>query len=133
MKKSITRSEYDEQCAVIRWARMMAHHEPRLNLLHGDSSGVRVPIGCAVKMKRSGAIKGWPDLMLAAPMVDWNGVEQVEYHGLFIELKRRRIGKVSQEQEFIHDLLREQGYRVIVCWGSDEAIKAIKYYLGMEY
>ena len=122
-------TEYEEQCAVIRWARMMARQEPRLFLLHGDSSGVRVPIGCAVKMKKAGAIKGWPDLFLAAPMIYWNGTEMVEYHGLFIELKRRKDAVVKPEQVEIHRLLREQGYKVDVCRGSDEAIKVIKDYL----
>ena len=67
-------TEYDEQCAVIRWARMMVStgQEPRLALLHGDASGVRVGIGTAVKMKRSGAIKGWPDLFLAASDMVWD-------------------------------------------------------------
>jgi len=125
-------TEFEEQVAVIEWSRMMARFDFRLYLLHGDSSGVRVPIGCAVKMKKAGEIKGWPDLFLAAPVISWNGDEQVEYHGLFIELKRRKQGKVSSEQLVIHDLLRKQGYRVEVCHGSGEAIKVIKDYLGIE-
>ncbi len=127
-------TEYEEQCAVIRWARMMASKEPRLNLLHGDSSGVRVPIGCAVKMKKAGAIKGWPDLFLAVYKQWWNvSSENYQfYHGLFIELKRRKGSIISYEQSEIHALLRKQGYCVIVCRGSDDAIKVIKHYLVME-
>lgn len=104
---------------------MMAEtgQEPRLALLHGDASGVRVGIGTAVKMKRAGAIKGWPDLFLAIPTPYLNG--------LFVELKRRKGGVVSPEQREIHDLLRYHGYQVEVCRGADEAIAAIKRYLGM--
>lgn len=132
------RTEYEEQCAVIRWARAMAEtgQEPRLALLHGDSSGVRVSVGAAVKMKRAGAIKGWPDLMLAVPQtgVIYGSEKRLPYYvwlGLFLELKRRKNGVISPEQATIHKLLRDQGYRVVVCKGSDEAIDTIKVYLGI--
>jgi hypothetical protein len=131
MGKILCPTEYQEQVAVIEWARLMVDigQEPRLMLLHGDSTGVRVPIGCAVKMKRAGAIKGWPDLLLAVPLVSGAG----QYHccGLFIELKRCRGGVVSPEQKTTHNLLRNQGYRVEVCHGANEAIKTIKDYLGI--
>lgn len=119
-------TEYQDQCAVINWARKLAALtlDKRLELLHGDSSGVRVSIGTALKMKKAGAIKGWPDVMLP--------VESESYNGLFIELKRRRGGIVSQDQQAVHDLLREQGYRVEVCCGADEAICVISDYLGLD-
>ena len=124
MAKNHCPTEYQEQCAVIAWSRMMAATtEPRLALLHGDASGVRVPIGCAVKMKRCGAVKGFPDLMLPIACGVW--------HGLFVELKRRRGGVVSPEQRTVHSMLQEQGYRVEVCKGADEAIKVISDYLGI--
>ena len=124
MAKNGCPTEYDEQCAVIRWARMMsATTEPRLALLHGDASGVRVGIGAAAKMKRCGAVKGWPDLQIPIACGVW--------HGLFVELKRRRGGVVSPEQKAVHTLLREQGYRVEVCKGADEAIRVISEYLGI--
>jgi hypothetical protein len=127
-------TEHEEQVHVISWCRGRAAitGDRRLELVHGDSSGVRVPIGCAVKMKRAGAVKGWPDIFVAVPCIDWTGVEQVEYHGLFIELKRQRGGVVSQEQKAIHELLRDQGYRVEVCSGAEEAIRVISDYLGLE-
>jgi hypothetical protein len=51
---------------------------------------------------------------------------------LFIELKRRRGGVVSLDQQAVHDLLRDQGYRVEVCRGAEEAIRVISDYLGLE-
>jgi hypothetical protein len=130
-------TEYDDQCKVIAWARMMVEtgQEPRLDLLHGDSSGVRVPIGCAVKMKRAGAIKGFPDLFLPIMSGTFSTApENTLYHfgGLFIELKRRKGGRVSPEQSIIHEMLRRNGYHVEVCRGADAAIEAIKWYLGIE-
>ncbi len=124
-------TEYDEQRAVIDWCRQYARFSgfEKLALVHGDSSGVRVPIGCAMKMVRAGAIKGWPDLFVPVPLESQPG----QYHccGLFIELKRRQGGVVSREQKEIHRLLRKNGYRVEVCKGSDAAIQAIIDYLGL--
>lgn len=125
-------TEFEEQALVVQWARTMASTtEPRLALLHGDSSGVRVSIGCAMKMKRAGAVKGFPDLFLPIPLESYPGL----YHccGLFIELKRRHGGVVRQEQIKINALLRAQGYAVNVCRGADEAIECIREYLSMTH
>jgi hypothetical protein len=131
MVDKLDRTEYEHQAAVIRWARTMAAAgESRLDLLHGDSSGVRVPIGCAVKIKAAGAIKGWPDLFLPVPEVD--PFKPFLTAGLFIELKRSKGGRLTVEQSMIHRRLREQGYRVEVCLGAEEAIKCLKDYLGLK-
>ena len=117
-------TEFQEQAAVVRWARCLADSgDDRLKLLHGDASGVRVPIGCAVKMKRAGAVKGWPDLFLAVKTFDFNG--------LFVEMKRETGGVVSKEQKYLHLLLRQQGFAVVVCRGAYEGICAIRNYLGI--
>ncbi len=123
MAKSLIPTEYESQCTIIRWARTMAEtgQIPQLALLHGDASGIRVSIGAAVKMKRAGAIKGWPDLFLPIPIKN--------HYGLFIELKRIRGGHLSDEQRHIHAMLTHYGYQVSVCRGADEAIKAITQYL----
>ena len=129
-------TEYEEQCAVIRWARMMSKNgHSELALLHGDASGVRVTPGVAVKMKRAGAVKGWPDLflpVLGGPFA--KAPEKVGYHwiGLFIELKRRRGGVLSDDQAGVLNALEQEGYCVDVCRGADEAIKTIKKYLGID-
>ena len=123
-------TEYQEQVSVISWCRGRAAitGDRRLELVHGDSSGVRVPIGCAMKMKRAGAIKGWPDLFLPVG----SSTKSFKWHyGLFIELKRRRGGVVSDEQKEIHELLREQGYKVEVAKGAEEAISVISDYLRL--
>ena len=131
-KKLYLPTEYQEQVTVISWCRGRAAitGDRRLELVHGDSSGVRVPIGCAVKMKRAGAIKGWPDLFLPVPCESQHG--QYYCCGLFIELKRRRGGVGSKEQKEIHELLREQGYKVEVAKGAEAAISVISEYLGLE-
>ena len=126
-------TEYDEQCKIFEWSRLMVatNQEPRLKLLRAGMEGVRLTIGTRVKAKRAGMDSSWPDLMLACPCVEWSGVEQVEYHALFVELKRLKGGTVSPEQKAMHELLRAQGYRVEVCRGSEAAIKCISEYLSI--
>jgi hypothetical protein len=123
MPKPKCPTEFEEQSAVVRWARNMAVFDDRLRLLHADSTGVRVPIGCAVKMKQAGAVKGWPDMFLAVNTFDFNG--------LFIEMKRETGGVVSKDQKYLHLLLRNQRFAVVVCRGANQAINAIKNYLGI--
>ena len=67
-------------------------------------------------------MKGVPDLFLA--------VARGQYHGLFIELKRRKGGKVSLEQTQWLNELTIQGYLAVVSYGWDEAKGTILRYLG---
>jgi len=50
-------------------------------------------------------------------------------HGLFIELKRTKGGRVSDEQESWIKLARSLGYEAEVCYGCDEAISLVKSYV----
>jgi len=53
------------------------------------------------------------------------------YHGLEIEMKREEPkGVVSPTQKEIHTLLRQQGYKVEVCYSSESAIAVLKEYLS---
>jgi hypothetical protein len=122
-------TEYQEQCKIVEWARMMSLHDARLRLLRAGMEGVRLTIGTRVKAKRAGLDASWPDLTLFVPRPKGNG--DGAWHALFIELKRRKGGTVSPEQREMHDRLRCQGYRVEVCRGADEAIVVIKGYLGI--
>lgn len=130
-KRNPIPSEFDEQVKIIKWRDLMVAtgQEPRLALLHGDSSGIRVSIGAAVKMKRAGRVRGWPDLILAVPCDGSMGSKP--FHALFVELKRLD-GRAEKEQSALHELLREQGYAVYVCRGSTEAIAVICEYLGID-
>jgi hypothetical protein len=131
MSKLPCPTEFEEQSTVIKWAREIARafDDNRLELLHGDSSGVCTSIGQAVKMKRAGSIRGWPDLFLPVPREAHPG--QYYCCGLFIELKRVSGGVVSADQRAVHDLLRKNGYRVEVCRGAIEAEQVIVDYLGL--
>ena len=67
----------------------------------------------AVKLKRTGTMPGIPDLMIP--------VARSSYHGLFLEMKRIRGGRISDSQAFWMAKLRSEGYRVEVCAGFDQA------------
>lgn len=79
----------------------------------------------AIRMKKEGIRAGVPDLMLA--------IASENFHGLFIEMKRKIKSKsrVSDSQKEWHSKLKFQGYMVVVAYGADEAIMAIKKYLGI--
>ena len=84
----------------------------------------------AKEMKLEGQKAGVPDLQLAYPC---NG-----YHGLFIEMKKSRIGKkgqlidkgtLSDHQEEVIANLRRVGYRVEVCYSVQQFKDIINNYL----
>ena len=132
---SLCPTEYEEQCRVVAWARRMSVIEPRLRLLRAGMEGVRLPIGLRRKCKTAGMDSGWPDLFLSVPR--WHefksgpkGDGAIE-HGLYIELKRLRGSVLGYDQKEMHELLREQGYRVEICRGADAAITCIMDYLGL--
>lgn len=117
----IHETEYDAQKAIFEWADIMSKKCPVLKYLNGSLNGVRLPIGAAMKARRSGMKKGMPDISLPVPR---NG-----YHGLFIELKRKAGGVVSKEQKEWLAFLTAQGYRAVVCNGKSDAIREILEYL----
>ena len=98
---------------------------PELGLLfHIPNGGFRHP-ATAARMKALGVKPGVPDLFLP--------VARGDYYGLWIEMKRRKGGRVSEAQSEWLDALRRQGYKTIVCCGADAAIAAIEDYLGRRF
>ena len=73
------------------------------------------------KLKAEGLRVGVPDLML--PVVT------NRHAGLFIEMKREKGSRTSQEQKDWMQYLNDAGYKALICKGTDDAIEAIKEYL----
>ena len=71
----------------------------------------------ALKLKRMGVVAGIPDLCIPIP----SGC----YHGLYIELKREKGGKVSDSQSDWLAFLTEKGYYAQVARGFEEAREMI--------
>ena len=121
--------ESKEQCAVIEWARYYVKWYPCLKWLHSSQSGVKLNALQGAIAKREGMIAGIPDLFLPYPSQG--------YAGLFIEMKRPKSNKNTQKgtlspaQKECLEYLNSVGYKALVCYGANEAISAIKEYLGM--
>ncbi len=86
-----------------------------------SAGGMRTSYLQAVKMKRTGYVKGFPDLFIYEP--------RGEFYGLAIEMKKEKGGTASPEQKWWRDELRIRKYESYICKGSDEAIEIIKAYL----
>ena len=113
--------EDDEQIALIRWCAYQQAAYPELQLiLHVPNGGSRGPVEAA-RFKAMGVRSGVPDLMLPVP--------RGKYHGLWIELKRTKGGRVEPNQAIWIHALRGQGYAVTVCRGWVEAAERIRAYL----
>lgn len=76
----------------------------------------------AARMTAQGVKPGVPDLFIPRAAG--------KYHGLFIEMKRERGGKLSMAQAEWISLLRREGYAACVCAGFDAARKVIEQYMG---
>ena len=108
--------------AVVRWWKLQCrkYGRPEEVLMHFANEGHRSPI-TAARLKAEGMRPGAPDLFLATAAG--------KYHGLFIEMKRTKGGRVSDSQWRMLYTLDSENYCTQVCHGSKEAIEAILEYL----
>lgn len=114
-------TEAQEQTTLFQWASLMSGRFPELRLLyHCPNGGSRNAIEAA-RLKAQGVKPGIPDIFL--PCARW------PFHGLYIEMKRRKGGRVSIEQKKMIIALRDQGYCVEVCEGWEKARDVITEYM----
>lgn len=114
-------TEAVEQAALMRWAMYEESKWPELTLLyHIPNEGKRSRV-TGGQMKAQGMRKGVPDLHLP--------VARGQYHGLYVEMKRRHGETPTRDQADWLEALDAQGY--CVCWaqGWDAAAHAIRCYL----
>lgn len=111
-------SEHEEQVKVIAYCR----NNVLLKNVFAIPNGGKRSMIAAMRAQAEGLCSGVPDLFI--PFA--NGV----YHGLFIEMKKRKGGVVSVTQKEWLAKLNESGYLAIVCKGADEAIAEINRYCG---
>jgi len=110
-----------EQTRLFQWARMQQGRWPELQLLyHIPNGGSRHRLE-AIRLKQQGVRAGVPDLCLP--------VARDNCHGLYIELKRMKGGRVSPEQTAWMEALKAEGYMVAVCHGWEMASEVIMCYL----
>ena len=116
-----TQHEAKEQEAVFYWAKLQVCVWPELELMFAVPNGGSRHALEAVNLKRQGVRAGVPDIFLPAGKKGFNG--------LFIEMKSEK-GRVSEHQAWYIQKLREQWYKVEVCYSAESAINAIKQYLS---
>ena len=114
-------TEDTEQAHIFAWAAWASGKYPELDLMHHIPNGGKRSKSEAARFKAQGVKAGVPDIFLPCA--------RGGYHGLYIELKRTKGGKLSAAQKEWIDALRGQGYKVIVCYGFDEAREVIINYL----
>lgn len=116
-----TPTEAQEQSTLFEWiaVEQMRHKELAL-LFHIPNGGARSARTGAM-LKRQGVKAGVPDLFLPVARHGW--------HGLFIEMKRKKQWHTSPEQKWWQERLAAAGYMVVVCWGADEALKVLLEYV----
>lgn len=115
-------TESEEQQLLISWVRRSLGKYPELNMLyHVTNEGKRSP-ATGARLKAEGLQPGVPDLCLA--------VARGEHHGLYIEMKRTKGGRVSPEQARWIEKLSREGYVAVVCRGWEQAREAILRYLA---
>lgn len=114
-------SESQEQITLFSWADLQSGKYPELSLLHHIPNGGSRDAITGAKLKAEGVKSGVPDICL--PIA--NG----DYHGLYIELKRKEGGSVSANQKRWLADLSKQGYLAKVCYGFEDAQETILEYI----
>ncbi|NPA64464.1 MAG: VRR-NUC domain-containing protein [Epsilonproteobacteria bacterium] len=115
-------SEHEEQSKFVRWCRL--NKIPVFSIPNGFWLPIKNKVIAAkyvAKLKREGLSPGVPDLFIPIP--------NAGYHGLFIEMKVGG-GYLRDEQKQWIRQLNERGYKAVVCYSANEAMKELEEYLG---
>lgn len=118
-RKIAPESEANQQEIVVKYIRLAYPNA----LYCASAGGMRTSYLQAIKMKRTGYVKGFPDLFIYEPNED--------FHGLAIEMKKEKGGVASPEQKSWQEQLRNRGYASYICKGNEEAIKVIDEYFNI--
>lgn len=114
-------TEGEEQRMLFEWAKWACGAHPELALMyHIPNEGKRTG-ATGGRLVAEGMRKGVPDICLP--------VARSGYHALYIELKRRKGGVVSEEQRGWIAALNRAGNKAVVAKGWMEAEKVITEYL----
>jgi hypothetical protein len=109
----LTRSEHLEQVIFVAWFRKT--HQGVIIFAIPNGGGRSITQGVALKSE--GVLAGIPDLFIP----EWR---------LWIEMKRAKGGRVSNEQKEFKIYLEKVGYEVIICKGAEDAMCKIQTFLN---
>lgn len=110
--------EQTAQIQVVRWLRQF---RPGVLFTSPAAAGERLNFRKAVRVKMMGYTAGTPDLQIYEP--------RQGFHGLFVEMKREKGGRIEPEQKAFLEASAQRGYKVEVCHGTQAAVDAITAYL----
>lgn len=114
-------TEATEQAALFDF---LSRIEPRMPAVrwafHVPNGGHRMKV-VARRLKREGVKAGVPDV--------WLPVRRDPYIGFVCELKVGRNRPTTAQRAWL-DLLDDQGWRAVVCWGWQQAASELLRYLG---
>lgn len=114
-------TESVEQQCLFRWAAYNRGRWPEMKLMYHIPNGGTRSKAEAGRFRAEGVKAGVPDICLP--------VARGGYHGMYIEMKRRKGGRVSPEQAAWIDALIHEGYVAVVCRGWEEAAREIERYM----
>lgn len=124
-RHTILPTEEQEQEALFDWADRMLHKYPTLGWMHSIPNGGKRSKATAARLKATGVKKGVSDVFLPCAVGG--------YHGLYVEMKRRRNAVISREQRAFAGDMSRQGYLVKFCYGWEDARVEIEAYLNSVY
>ena len=101
-------TEHEIQVACVNYFRI---RYPK-GLIYAIPNGGQRNVIVAAKLKSEGVLSGVPDLHIP--------IAKKSFHGLYIELKNGKVGKVSDNQLTIMEKLQSEGYRCEICRSFDE-------------
>lgn len=112
-------SEERLQTEVVNWIKLKYPKARYCASLGGIYTGPRQ----AIKAKRTGYSRGFPDLQITEA--------RGGYFGLFIELKTIKGRATDVQRDWINDL-NDRGYYAEICKGLPETLKTIKSYMDQK-
>ena len=126
VKADLAMTEAEEQMAFVQWCRfnhIICHHSG--NEVGGSTRALKLR---AIKMKKMGTSKGFPDLLVLVPIKGIGGKVDA-YQMLAIEMKREKGSSTSPEQKEWLKILELAGIPSRVCKGCNKAIEFVKEYM----
>lgn len=119
-RKKKASPEHDLQTRCVWWFRMQYKKALIFAIPNGGQRNVIV----AKRMKDEGVTKGVPDLCVPYPSKG--------FHGLYIEMKAGKRGRVSAEQAQVMTTLNTYGYYCVVCRDFDGFKAVVERYMSAD-
>ena len=111
-------TEHEIQVACVNYFRL---RYPK-GLIYAIPNGGQRNVIVASKLKAEGVLSGVPDLHIP--------IAKKGFHGLYVELKNGKAGKVSDNQKTIMEKLQSEGYQCEVCRSFDEFRNVVDNYFN---